>query len=148
MTFSEFKNLNNCSEPYYRQRWMGYKEIEQLMKLDYKLFLKIQDTISKSSTSPKVSHAVKYKDGTIRFIAIKTGNDDTQVTEIGSFFISEGYVSYSGGFDFHVKFPKLSSLKATSQKAKLLGWFPHNNWLCGGCAVYAYFSVPVWKFIE
>lgn len=65
-----------------------------------------------------------------------------QTSDGGSFYLGEGYCSFSGGLFTPVPFEHFTR---TDETAELSAWFFHHDWHRAHSAVYAVVDVPVWR---
>jgi hypothetical protein len=89
---------------------------------------------------PRVGDYVRFSCGTMRRISYHWG-DSVQTSAGGSFYLGDGYISFSGCLYRSVP---VETLTPTDERQDGTVWFPDRDWLRADCAVYA--RVPLRVF--
>jgi hypothetical protein len=111
--------------------------------------LKYRESKLNETELPMVGDFIKYSDGKFARIAHIWKNNDGSVEDIqptmwgimGSFYLSEGYVSFSGGLKPSIKLEKFSK---SNEKKSGEFWFFHHDYITRDNGVYASMNRPVW----
>jgi hypothetical protein len=91
---------------------------------------------------PRIGDWIKYADGTILRIGHVWTDDAVQPVPGGSFYLGDGYVSFSGSLYRGVP---INSLTATSQKRRGRVWFFHDDQSRADNSVHLYAEFRVFR---
>lgn len=90
---------------------------------------------------PRVGDYVEFADGVIRRVS-HVWDDGVQTSDGGSFYLGNGYISFSGGLYPSIPF---SSLTDTGEKRNGSVWLFHHDWARAHNGVHSEISFRVFK---
>jgi hypothetical protein len=113
--------------------------------------LNVRQAAFLARTEPKQGDFVRFADGTLRRISHVWFDENGKASHIqtshgGTFYVGEGYMSYSSG----ALFSSIEAGKFTRTGEIIAGraWFFHHDLACAGGGVDVIVNCPVWECSE
>ncbi len=94
---------------------------------------------------PRVGDFVRFADGTLRQISHDWDEYGVQTSDGGSWYLEEGYVSFSGGL---YGCTPTEALTLTRERREGNVWFFHHNYRTAGGGVHAWVPFRVYESTE
>ncbi len=109
-----------------------------------KQILAIRQAAFITRTAAKAGDVIRFNDGKLARMA-HVWDDCIQPTihiNSGSFYVGEGYMSYSGGLESSIPMDKFTR---TNETIPARAWFFHNDWAQAHNGIDVMIDCPVWE---